>query len=1017
MRGFFKLWQSVLQKKRAYTLYEEMQGINIEEVSKQNFKALKHRLKTLQGPYSEAMLKLITSKKKDPEILTPEERRFMIACLCGEWSLKHVTTKLEPLLKSKKLLSMEERKRRREVTEVCHTHPVEGHQDHNFFTFGPGQDVRTAHFLDRSPYLIEAEQEKLREEQPHSVEGMWMSDHLHAYRREQISDPILIFGCQYRVYYKKRTDPLTQRVHLEKHCQFVHPDGKIYTQTIAWGQEIFTHPKLELSLVLMTIEKLRLLGQEAWTRAMNLHQLEDIQHLVQVLFHAGICEVHKPAEFELNSKAVRISTRKTHYSALESFEAGNAKFMLCRVLAGDMAALFGFGLLGAPVNPNQKLSAGNHELNLFSAALLSGNLQIIKRYLQDNIDLKFLNKIYLGEQKSITLYPAAMPILLSNPKLLKELILDHVLGKDASDIKILSENASNALSLLKIFIEEGIPFNHKTPHIRYLWSPSSQDINTAFQFTQDLNILTYLVQKMMPESGKELELALGVATKSIPLVEEMLKKGAKINQGRNASVFDHLQLDQKLPCGMKPLFVAIGLDDLAMVKYLVEQGADLDEGMQLKNFEGIGPEKVSEFRGMSAIQLARHFNKTEMVDYLSEILKKRHAEPVLSKESDILSFTLGLDSPKSAVLSMNTKDRIKDHRVCIIPMGADPEGKAFLILNDSRYFSEFTQFPFDEYSPAPGIHEQWLKNNSDEWGWDIDPRQVVWHTVGEFRATVGISETDEREGADKTEYYTKVVLCDFGKNMGPMLRKMSRCVEYMEPVTADNVADIFTDKINSDKTNTDTSNFVWRTFQFSGFVRAMLQHIFQELRKPSPLFQAPATLHTLYETWHRSQHQFCEAARQGALTRMQSLHKTGLVCIERPTPTLKSIPQVNLWVKTEPPFTYSEGAFEAALYREQFAVAEWLVDKIKLNEQHKKIPFDLFQKMAIKGHFNLMLALYNHGKDRYFELAKLIDPIWSKRQQKLMDGIVNKLAGKDAEIRNETENRTAADPLAKLMRI
>lgn len=308
--------QSIIEKNQSYGRTKRITGFDIDDKGERNFRALRTRLKMVEGPMPEEMIAYIKEKKDTKDLLTPEEKIFFHRIIEGDWVLKHVTPSLDKIVNNgNMLLSGDECKRRFGERHETHTNKTQGHSDNVFFSFGPG-DIETVRFLDHVPTVITVDYKRLLKEK-NGLKSTWFSDHFYAYSDQQTGERVNVYGTTYSVNYRLIFEENNREPHWIKECTFSHSDGTFYKQIIHQGEEIFTYPRLDIAVTLMTIEKIRLLGKNAWKQIMQEaaknENLSVLQRVVEAFFHTGVCEVHKPVTFSLDNSGVAIQERTINF--------------------------------------------------------------------------------------------------------------------------------------------------------------------------------------------------------------------------------------------------------------------------------------------------------------------------------------------------------------------------------------------------------------------------------------------------------------------------------------------------------------------------------------------------------------------------------------------------------------------------------------------------------------------------------------------------------------------------------
>lgn len=227
-------------------------------------------------------------------------------------------------------------------------------------------------------------------------------------------------------------------IHIVKSCCFERPDGSRVVQNIEKFEEIFIHPRINLALVLKTIEKIRLLGKSAWEQLMQMQQgfkmppetkqdqeayaqyLKLLQELLQAFFHPGTSEAHQPAEFSLDQPGVTVTKRKSkNINEFDNSEETNAtKLLIERILKGEVK-LDKEDLQSFDINRIIGI-VGTHwqSINLLGAAILGKQLPLIEELLKRGINLNryqsILSQASATQSSAIGIRPIELACAITN---------------------------------------------------------------------------------------------------------------------------------------------------------------------------------------------------------------------------------------------------------------------------------------------------------------------------------------------------------------------------------------------------------------------------------------------------------------------------------------------------------------------------------------------------------------------------------------------------------------------------
>lgn len=829
----FQAWRNMpltlkhacIQEARSFATMCKIQGIDTIARANKNYNALISRLRKLEGPYSDAMKQHLLSQnigsKGATSYLTKEEKVLFKKLMASNWTMKHVTEHIKVINENgAQLLSVEERKRRADENKFSHTPALEGNADNVFFSFGPG-DIPTVRFLDRVDTYIEVDYKQLIQDYPNpdvednALHGFWSSDHFFAYGAEQDGEPINIYGSRYFVNYRKVVDEQSGLVRWVKNCHFIHPDGKTYKQTIEKGDEIFIHPRVDIALVLLTIEKIRLLGLEAWQKIMQETDLKAIQSLVYTIYHTGVFEVHKPEQFILDQPGVQVKTRQNRYTEqataaksgiinppviqgkelLKAAVTGNIDYVMKELSAGtDVNKSYSLEL--DHTSSTDKLRISN--ITVLSAAILSGQSELVKKLLEMGVELHVYDTgtqlcVQTGPTSSqsfnisvltTTCFTTTIQKLQQSgdiyPALKKSLFGDL---PHEWDYKKISESAQ---IILKMLLEQGSNIKDNK-NIQSLYCPDPErELAQIYAFVQpEPNLMLYLMQHL-PDKAPDHALINAVQLQHYDVAKKLLELGSDPNQEFN-HFYGHLNpVNFGLLTSLTPLLVAIDKNDLKMIQLLVQNKADVNKAYYETGAELVEcPAKITVKTGQTPLMFAIEKGNPEIVRFLLEnnadILKpnlsglnalefarkldNNEIEKILLEKLETLkksqqtnlnsldSFRkMNSSSPDIKLASEGAKLTIYDHRVYVIAKAQDRNKETFFLLNTENYTRRNLE----------SLHDGFLHTfNAKEWITDLRQQASAAFNFNDLKFTdyaeiqMGIKETG-------THYMAKFIICDFG---------------------------------------------------------------------------------------------------------------------------------------------------------------------------------------------------------------------------------------------------------------
>jgi len=628
----FLEWRADFRKRRAYSKFAEVQKINIEQQSEINFKALLHRLKNVEGPYTEEMRQfLLKELGASRRALTLPESHILVTLLRMPWFIKHVSPHYKTIFENgNSLISLEQRKRLHQDISNSHTNPMEGNTDNAFLTLNAG-DFAPVRFLEDVETVIEGDYPKLLETNTSSLKGLWSSGHIYAFLTEQDGEPLTIFASRLSVNYRKRIDEETDEVEWFKECVFTHPDGTKKTLILQKQDEIFVYPKIDIAFALMLIEKLRLLGKETYDEIIRrvpapkrdkkskadsadskenqegLENQEDlkvnqeferlIQDLIQTINHSGILEVHKPAELSLDEPEISVIKRNIQGRGASRSEFNQLLPIIQAALRGEEELVLKLLDEILALNPKFPLESAikittEYSINLLTACILGGQLSLVSHLL--NIGYKVhakelivpKNKILNdGSTLCITVDTLFFVVALTRREI-HQAMLKAMLGDTYSEPKIAHETIFALLDL----IQKG-SFFRQNRNIRQPFFMDSDDLIQIISLLRPDPEIVQLLLRNVNFKGKELSLAMAASLNSIDIVAKYIELGAEVNECLNPKTFarrTESKEDILLPQCF-PLMTAIRVNNPKMVEFLLKNKADVNQVYSLIYDEGRDP--------------------------------------------------------------------------------------------------------------------------------------------------------------------------------------------------------------------------------------------------------------------------------------------------------------------------------------------------------------------------------------------------------------------------------------------
>lgn len=678
-------WISGIEIKRSDDLMKEMKNLDVRALGEKNYQALLGRLKNLEGPLSVATKDFMIKNKPTGEVLTREEKQFLKIVMGGDWVIKHVTPWLEEIEKAGYVMrSVKEReiKTQKEV-DNSHTNQTEGHYDNVFFSIGPGRDLPTVRFLDDERDVIVGDYKVLATQENTSLKGSWFSDHFYAYSTQQDGERVRIYGAEYNVNYRLVAGEGKNPARWVKACEFKHPDGQVYTQTIEMGGEIFTFPRLDIAMVLMTIEKIRLLGVDVWQKIMQESNMSILQNIVQTIYHTGVCEIHKPRRFYIGKgkPGIAIERKETiphtyggshlkiedhtvlwddkdSEKLVKDLLKGKTKDAIEAVEAGKITLDKPIGLTRNMANMAQE-NIGS--FTLMGAALFSGDTACIKVLLNKGVNLSTaciqFRLANFNSYCDSALDPIQCLAAISDKEIFKT-ILGLIFKNEALDEVELEARFQKIPDILKLILEKKCA-SKKDPNVSLLTAVDEYSFRTMVSNGKPLASVIKMILDYSSIPVKKLPIINASRMGSLEMVRDMLERGTDVNTTNSFHISGNYN-GIYLPSGTFPLLAAVFEGNLAICTLLVEKGASIDKPLCISMNSGSGP--LCKENGYTALLLAVKLKKVDIVRFL------------LSEKADITHravnghtvFTLAEENKNdeiSTLLENFARERISDNTI------------------------------------------------------------------------------------------------------------------------------------------------------------------------------------------------------------------------------------------------------------------------------------------------------------------------------------------------------------------
>ena len=636
---FFYLWYSEFKKQRAYKQFKQIHDIDITDSSKDNWLKLLRRL----------------GKLKKEEIM------FFDVLMNSDWYLSHATNEYSAIQKSNyKLLSLKERSRKDpKLAANRNTNPFEGNDDNIFFAFGPGK-VASPQFLENAKYVVEVDINKGLAEKTSSLHGVWSSGHIYAFGTEQDGDPINVHGTVFNVSYRK-VDPngLNAASNFLKICTFKYADGSTHQQTLKVKDEIFDDRYLRQALILMTIEKIRLLGEKAWQKIIGSEtSLADKQQIVKDLFHVGIFEVHKPAEFSLKQSFVQVSFLNQQQTLTSFFTYSYDHPLLKAIEAADLEEAEK-QLISPSADMRAVFASPNYlDKTPLTAAIFANHEHMVHWCLDKGA--KISQKYPISCTKNN--YEIVQSIIISVVALASPHVQLWIKGS-------VGPNSDLFKKYLDLLLNYGSAVSMNS-HIRQCAVISELDIIAAIQiFELPEDDLCYLVERATNIRPKKLPIVAATNKGYKKLVQIMLNMGANVN--RVYKTKNTILPDDPLQW-FTPLMQATLNEDIEMVKLLLNCKADVHVVYTCDHSTGI-----KNLNGMTALQMIINKDSVEAKKII-QLLKNHGA--ILENRSSWTSIPV--DS-----------NIIKVFAIDVVFMSQNELGEKYILLKNNKNIVSFVSMP------------------------------------------------------------------------------------------------------------------------------------------------------------------------------------------------------------------------------------------------------------------------------------------------------------------------------------
>lgn len=616
--------RAFIQFNRTNQSMKTHQGIDLEERSNRNFQALRKRLKNMEGPYTEGMKQRLEKSKKPKHMLAPEELEKFKILYRSEWMLKHVTSETSRKLiegSGRALRSVNEVERRGKEGQHVHVIKGEGHSDNVFFTVGPGE-IETADFLDYENTVVRVALDRLNESHTlNAQQGMWTSDHFFAYSTLQTGDVVNIYGCDFWDSYRKQDPGKNDRYIKNYHFK---NNGIERVQTVEKGDEIFCYPLIKPALILLVIEKVRFMGEEVWEKVMHDRDINHLQRLVQVCFHPGRFELHRPAEFYLSTPGTEVQIRTpkmVHQLKLDMQKClchPDKKSVVLAAFQGDKKAVFSAiekCKTGCITKIKSEILIGKNtgSADVFGAAILGGHLELVQLLLQT------YPNITNGDpyEQVLSFYGISIDTLGEQ--------------KEKKD----SEELDNIKTITRRFFDLLAQGNIDNVH-PHIFKPFTIYVSLIEKAVMEYNIkdeeiILAMINRVSFAPNDHL-LVLGAYIKSIPVMKKILEKGflpeskRLIPSFRAIEEFEEYGINlRKLPSGFTPLLTAVygheSTDDFEVIKFLLDKDVSINQQYSravLYEDQDIPSNRNHPLEGYAALHLAVQKKDVGLVQFLTQ---------------------------------------------------------------------------------------------------------------------------------------------------------------------------------------------------------------------------------------------------------------------------------------------------------------------------------------------------------------------------------------------------------------
>jgi len=1002
-KRLFKKLQNHLQKKKSSEIIDSIFGRDLDSLCHVALMHLNEKLrnqgKEVDTGFPAEMGDYLNKNRKKKAMLTPLERSIVRKGLDLDWYYQSMTTNINAIVNSEgQLRSQAERKRRNEHVSISHTEAREAHQNSLFFSYGVGDDTHAVQFAF-------AEQHKTRikikssDIASHIMYGQWISDCMYAYYYELITRPVNIFGCKYWTQYKKTLDEKTGKTIYKKIRHFVHPDGKRYQEEVFRGNEFFMAPFIEQSMMHIIVKILRYMPVSVMESVARLDQ-QQLTNLIQILLGKFSFELHKPGTLSIYEIGVTVGDRPSVPPPLmlkqkETDKNNNVMFNKLAAVIRD--ALMGeYDKVMSWVKSNQEeseetiyrpITLGQNTLDLFSAAILGGNPKLVSALSQHAPRFPYhYETILLIENTLLTLDPICLALLLSNPKLIQQVLLSIFGDLNTKDTKTREEDYRIIIDLL---LNQGVAFKKNCPYrslfygniiyIQWLVQYCVRNPIDIKAFEQVIGSDTFSVRNY-PFDMDNAALCWAITTGSIPMVANLLARGFNVNARIKTNAFTPEEAQHKLAIGLTPLLTAIGFVkgslSSPMVEFLLSQKADIEQAFH-NNIRDRQLSKIALYDNATPLLAAVLFGNIQAVSHLLKAkanvaAQNCYGHTALSTAKsrnyfDLVNTMQNYTNVPSVTLKTQRRPFLfHENTQYFILTGVNAtKGRFFVCLRDKRD----QVFPFDCFGPLISPKD-WLKEVSDLYCLGLSINSANFYTLDNL---------DEEIVSEKIYYKTQITFADIG-NCNEAFFK--RAALFAHNYLFLYQKDIPLLKFFSSEPGVDLDFGVLEMhgIRFHPFVSQLLS-VLHHVKDFSEFFKASednclqsyalsiGSLQHCYREWRAASLRLLEYARTGNIKGIDKLFKTRLFSLDTPIPTSKNYLETK--TSSEKNVLYFASAFQVALLEEQYQA---VLDIIKLQREIRS-----------SGYFDEVLGSLHLAKFSPFVLsedsiAKIIKQNLKKQQ-------------------------------------